>query len=122
MLENVYEGLNAHDGEVVFCSQVIERKRKPGSHFRDAFQSLSSFRSLCYISVNWITSKTIAGVNIGQLNEVTFWAAVVVIKAPPASPIKCFNQCEPSEETSLYEAPTLAHVNCFLPLYLYTIH
>ena len=118
MLENVYEGLNAHDGEVVFCSQVIERKRKPGSHFRDAFQSLSSFRSLCYISVNWITSKTIAGVNIGQLNEVTFWAAVVVIKAPPASPIKCFNQCEPSEETSSYEAPTLAHVNCFPPLYI----
>ena len=54
---DVAAGCWNHVGEVVCCSQVIEKKRKSGFTFRDAFQSLSSFRSQCYISVNWITSK-----------------------------------------------------------------
>ena len=69
--------------KLYFAARLIEKKVR--IHIRDAFQSLSSFRSQCYISVNWITSKNHTGVNI-TLSRATIRVAIEDIKAPPAFP------------------------------------
>ena len=104
-----------HDGEVVFCSQVIESKESQ-VHISEMHFRVLAPSAVYATSVNWITSKISTGVNIWQIGGVTVRVAFEVAKAPPACPIQCFYQWEPLEKTPLLEAPTLAHVNCFLPL------
>ena len=90
--------------KLVVCSQVKEIKDR--FHImRCISESVSSFRSQCYWSENWITSNNHTGVNIRESWPWdAFRAAIGDEKAPPATP----RTWEPFEELDLTVAPTLA--------------